>query len=63
MPPGDVERWTRLAHGLEGASALVKIPDLKPFQAWAPRIARFSFMLSPYADGDESSERATLERT
>jgi hypothetical protein len=62
----DVEEWTRLAQGLEAVSALVTIPDLKPFQLWAPRIARFSFLLSPYADADavdESGAGAALDRT
>jgi hypothetical protein len=63
---GDVDEWTRLAQGLAAVSALVTIPDLKPFQLWAPRIARFSFLLSPYADaaaGDESGAGAALDRT
>jgi hypothetical protein len=49
---GDEDGWKRLADGLVGASALVTIPDLAPFQLWAPRIARFSFLLSPYAQGE-----------
>jgi hypothetical protein len=46
----DVEEWSRLADGLKDVSSLVTIPDLQAFQLWAPRIARFSFLLSPYAD-------------
>ena len=49
----DGEAWTQLADGLAGATSLVTLPDLTAFHAWAPRIARFSFLLSPYADGDE----------
>jgi hypothetical protein len=66
IPPDDLDEWERLAAGLEDASALVRIPDLRPFQAWAPRIARFSFLLSPYAEevrGDESRASATLDGT
>jgi hypothetical protein len=48
----DENAWTRLATGLTEASILVTIPDLTPFQLWAPRIARFSFLLSPYAQGE-----------
>jgi hypothetical protein len=53
-PIGDADEsaWTRLAAGLADASTLVAIPDLAPFQLWAPRIARFSFLLSPYAQGE-----------
>jgi hypothetical protein len=50
IPAGDVEEWSRLADGLKDVSSLVTIPDLQAFQLWAPRIARFSFLLSPYAD-------------
>jgi hypothetical protein len=50
----DVASWTRLASGLADASALITIPDLVPFQLWAPRIARFSFLLSPYAQDGAS---------
>ena len=50
IPADDVDEWTRLADGIKEVSSLVTIPDLKPFQFWAPRIARFSFLLSPYAD-------------
>jgi hypothetical protein len=50
IPVGDVEEWTRLGDGLKEVSSLVTIPDLKAFQLWAPRIARFSFLLSPYGN-------------
>jgi hypothetical protein len=50
IPAVDVEEWTRLAVGLKEVSSLVTIRDLKAFQLWAPRIARFSFLLSPYAN-------------
>jgi hypothetical protein len=48
LAPGDAdaeeaEAWTRLSAGLQDATARVTIPDLAPFQVWAPRIARFSF--------------------
>jgi hypothetical protein len=61
----DVESWTRLAEGLADASALVTIPDLAPFRLWAPRIARFSFLLSPFAQevNEEASRRASGSRS
>ena len=58
IPPADVEEWKRLAEGLEDASALVTLPDLKAFQAWAPRIARFSFLLAPYTEQSDKSRAA-----
>ena len=61
IPPDDVEEWTRLADGLEAATERVALPDLSAFQTWAPRIARFSFLLSRYADSDESRARAAPE--
>ena len=58
LPDGDVGAWMRLADGLAGATELVTLPDLEPFQLWAPRIARFSFLLSPYTE----HEPATAQR-
>ena len=49
----DLAGWQRLADGLAPATELVTIADLEPFQRWAPLIARFSFLLSPYAGQDE----------
>jgi hypothetical protein len=49
----DLAGWQRLAEGLAPATKLVTIADLEPFQRWAPLIARFSFLLSPYAGQDE----------
>ena len=41
--------WRRLADGLAPVSLVVTLPDLAAFQRWAPRVARFTFMLSAYA--------------
>ena len=41
--------WTLLLSQLDSVSAHILLPDLRPFQAWGPRIARFSFVLSPLA--------------
>jgi hypothetical protein len=51
----DLAGWQRLAEGLAPATKLVKIGDLEPFQRWAPLIARFSFLLSPYAGHEEEA--------
>jgi hypothetical protein len=51
----DLAGWQRLAEGLVPATRLVKIPNLEPFQRWAPLVARFSFLLSPYAGHDEEA--------
>jgi hypothetical protein len=55
IPKTDVPNWERLSRGLDDASTQVTIHDLRPFQRWAPRIARFSFLLSPYAHNDVPS--------
>jgi hypothetical protein len=51
----DLAGWQRLADGLAPATELVTIPNLEPFQRWAPLIARFSFLLSPYAGHEEEA--------
>lgn len=51
IPQSDVADWRRLGAGIEQASRLVTLPDLSSFQLWAPRIRRFSFVLSPLAVG------------
>jgi hypothetical protein len=33
------------------------LPDLSAFQLWAPRIARFSFQVSPFVSAWEGQER------
>lgn len=39
--------WELLVERAQPASALIKLPDLTTFQAWAPHVARFSFLLAP----------------
>jgi hypothetical protein len=55
----DLDDWRRLADGLSRTSELVTIPDLGPFQLWAPRIARFSFLLSPFAQEETVASTGT----
>jgi KAP-like P-loop domain-containing protein len=54
IPSDDLVHWRRLDAGLQRATALVTLSDLKPFQYWAPRIARFSFLLSPHSFDSET---------
>jgi hypothetical protein len=49
---GSLAHWIRLTTGLTGVTELVTVADLEPFKLWAPRIARFSFLLSPLAGDD-----------
>ena len=43
------EEWEHLVRRVGAATALVTLPDLRSFQLWGPRVARFSFLLSPLA--------------
>lgn len=52
LEPAVVPAWCALHAGLAGATALVSLPDLTAFQEWAPRVARFSFLLSPFGAAD-----------
>lgn len=46
---GRVERqWVHLVDGLCSVSEAVTLPDLTPFRAWAPHVARFSFTPSSW---------------
>jgi tetratricopeptide (TPR) repeat protein len=64
IPAQDVPAWQQFAKRAAETSNLIALPDLTAFKRWAPRIQRFSFVLSPLnvADGgpratgpDESS--------
>ncbi|MGY1804227.1 P-loop NTPase fold protein [Blastococcus sp. SYSU D00922] len=45
----DRAEWASLAGRVAPATALVTLPDLHAFRFWGPRVARFSFVLSPLA--------------
>jgi len=47
LPDEEVRLWQDLHRGLAEATKLVTLHNLDAFQSWAPRIARFSFLLSP----------------
>lgn len=39
----EATRWLRLHQGLQAITDLVTLPDLAVFQAWSPRVRRFSY--------------------
>jgi hypothetical protein len=43
----DRSEWETLVERAISASAFVKLPDLTGFKAWAPHVARFSYLLTP----------------
>ncbi|WP_306910805.1 P-loop NTPase fold protein [Arthrobacter sp. B3I9] len=43
----DRREWEELVQRVGSATALVTLSDLRAFQLWAPRVTRFSFILSP----------------
>ncbi|SRR6266568_1552114 len=54
LSESDRVEWELLVEHARPASALVKLPDLKAFEKWAPHIARFSFLLAPVTGGEGS---------
>jgi hypothetical protein len=48
IPIGRVVRWQNLATSLAPAAEAVSLSDLAGLRKWAPQVARFSFVLSPY---------------
>lgn len=53
LAASDVPAWRRLHGGLAKATAMVTLRDMRAFQTWGPRVARFSFFLSSYSGDDE----------
>jgi hypothetical protein len=45
--------WTELVERVALSTDLVRLPDLTAFRFWGPRLARFSFVLSPLAVTEE----------
>jgi KAP family P-loop domain len=56
----DVPSWQQLHTGLAKTTSLVQLQDLTVFQLWAPLVARFSFLLSPFVAA-ERTERSEQE--
>jgi hypothetical protein len=50
VPAAEVAGWQRMAAAVGATSALVTLPDLTAFQAWAPHVRRFSYLV--LAPGD-----------
>lgn len=48
----EVSAWTEFVSLLQPVQAHVKVVTLEPYRQWAPKIARFSFVLSPFADDE-----------
>jgi hypothetical protein len=46
LPADDVPDWARLHRGLSRVSERLTLTDLAVFQSWAPRVRRFSYLLS-----------------
>jgi hypothetical protein len=44
-----VESWRDVVAELQALRDIVKLDEIKPYQVWGPQIARFSFLLSPFA--------------
>ena len=59
MSEEDRREWTELVERVAPATALVRLPDLTAFRFWGPRVARFSFVLSPLALTEEPVRAAT----
>ncbi len=49
IPPADRPAWSEIATALIELLPKVKQTTIGPYQEWAPQVARFSFLLSPFA--------------
>jgi hypothetical protein len=49
IPPADRPAWSEIATALIELLPKVKQNTIRPYQEWAPQVARFSFLLSPFA--------------
>ena len=61
IPPEDVPAWQQFAKCAARTSNLITLPDLTAFKRWAPRVQRFSFVLSPL-NAAGSEPRATEQQ-
>jgi hypothetical protein len=55
----DAQAWQSLVRQLNDVLPFVDLDDIRPYQTWGPRIARFSFILSPFAGDDLASRGAS----
>ncbi|MDX3192418.1 P-loop NTPase fold protein [Streptomyces sp. MN03-5084-2B] len=49
LPDGEVAHWAHLHRSLADLAPSITLPDVSLFQAWVPRVRRFSYVLSPGA--------------
>jgi hypothetical protein len=49
MTPLELAEWRALWAGLQPVTEMVTLQDLTALHVWAPRIRRFSFVMSPAA--------------
>ncbi|HET6710072.1 MAG TPA: hypothetical protein VFH84_34200, partial [Amycolatopsis sp.] len=47
IAPAEVAQWTHLHGSLAELSSALTLSDVSVFQAWVPRVRRFSYVLSP----------------
>jgi hypothetical protein len=60
MSEADRVEWTELVERVAPSTALVQLPDLTAFRFWGPRLARFSFVLSPLAVTEEPDRMSAV---
>lgn len=49
LAAGDIEDWRDVVAELQALRDIVKLDEITPYRVWGPQIARFSFLLSPFA--------------
>lgn len=49
IPAADRPAWAEISSALTDLLPKVTLDRLEPYQEWAPQVARFSFLLSPFA--------------
>ena len=58
IPPSESDDWRAVVSALVSVRTSLAVADtLEPYQRWAPRIARFSFELSPFAGAESRAGR------
>jgi KAP family P-loop domain len=48
----EVDEWRRLREALDRVRAHTTLDDIEPFRVWGPLVARFSFLLSAFANDE-----------
>jgi len=55
LAPDEVEAWRELVEQLQDVRRHVQLDDLARYRVWGPQVARFSFLLSAFAQADDRS--------